>query len=144
MMNLNMKWILIDITAKCIHNYLFSSVNIEDYLSYHKRNFDKNNDNLFKSGNFNFLFELIFELDYHHSLIVGSYLLDQGKLIISLIVDKIFTNSENVFDPKIDLIKMKLGHNKLSFENECFINKLFKTERMLELNLHTNYKNKLI
>jgi hypothetical protein len=86
---------------------------------------------------------MIYELDYHHSLIVGSYLVVQDKLIISLIVDKIFTNSENVFDPKIDLIKMKLGHNKLSFENECFIYKLFKTERMLELNLHTNYKNKL-
>jgi len=76
-------------------------------------------------------------------LIVGSYIVDNDKLIVSLIVDKIFTNSENVFDPKLYYIKIKLGNNKLSFEKESIINKIFKSESVMELNLHTNYKNKL-
>ena len=76
-------------------------------------------------------------------MIIGSYLVDHDKLIISLIVDKIFTNSENVFDPKLDCIKIKLGINKLSFEKECIINKIFKSKSVFELNLHTNYKNKI-
>ncbi len=73
---------------------------------------------------------------------MGNYSLGPDKETISLIVDKIFTNCESVNDKEIQVIKMKLGRNKLYFEKDSFMNRIVIMEGTVVLNLHTNYKNK--
>ena len=69
----------------------------------------------------------VFKSDYHHSLIIGKYKINERNDIL-LIIEKIFTNQENLFNENQKTVKLlKNADGNLEFEKDSvFYN--FKSE----------------
>ena len=76
-----------------------------------------------KGGNDNKLSDDVFQSDYHHSLILGKYKLNESQDIL-LVLEKIFTNQENKFNENEKTFKLlRTEDGYLHFEkNTVFYN----------------------
>ena len=76
-----------------------------------------------KGGNDNKLSDDVFQSDYHHSLILGKYKLNESQDIL-LVLEKIFTNQENKFSENQKTFKLlRTEDGYLHFEkNTVFYN----------------------
>ena len=76
-----------------------------------------------KCGNDNKLSDDVFQSDYHHSLILGKYKLNESQDIL-LVLEKIFTNQENKFSENEKTFKLlRTEDGYLHFEkNTVFYN----------------------
>jgi len=84
-----------------------------------------------EDNNNNFIIpDNVFESDYHHSLILGSFQIDNDNNII-LIMEKIFTNQQNLFDEYEKEIKIINNGNTFSIDRNSVIGKFSEEEIIL-------------
>ena len=92
-------------------------LNINKFFS----KFDINLDTFLEGGNIdpnkdNKLYDDVFQSDYHHSLILGKYKINDSQDIL-LVLEKIFTNQENKFNENDKTFKLLRTENgNLHFE----------------------------
>ena len=65
-------------------------------------------------------------LDYHHSLILGSYVEDKNK--IALTIEKVFTNQQDYFSEDNKEINLKRDFNGIIISGESVLDKFLKDE----------------
>ena len=100
-------------------NKFFSKFDIDLDTFLDNKNVDLTKDNKLPDG--------VFQSDYHHSLIIGKYKINDRNDIL-LIIEKIFTNQENLFNENQKTVKLlKNADGNLEFEKDSvFYN--FKSE----------------
>ncbi len=97
-------------------------LNINKFFS----KFDIDLDNFLESGNIDTkkdikLSDDVFKSDYHHSLILGKYKLNEAQDIL-LVLEKIFTNQENKFNENEKTFKLlKTEDGNLHFEKDTVL-----------------------
>ena len=100
-------------------NKFFSKFDIDLDTFLDNKNVDLTKDNKLPDD--------VFQSDYHHSLIIGKYKINERNDIL-LIIEKIFTNQENLFNENQKSVKLlKNADANLEFEKDSvFYN--FKSE----------------
>jgi hypothetical protein len=100
-------------------NKFFSKFDIDLDTFLDNKNVDLTKDNKLPDD--------VFKSDYHHSLIIGKYKINERNDIL-LIIEKIFTNQENLFNENQKTVKLlKNADGNLEFEKDSvFYN--FKSE----------------
>jgi hypothetical protein len=100
-------------------NKFFSKFDIDLDTFLDNKNVDLTKDNKLPDD--------VFQSDYHHSLIIGKYKINERNDIL-LIIEKIFTNQENLFNENQKTVKLlKNADGNLEFEKDSvFYN--FKSE----------------
>ena len=100
-------------------NKFFSKFDIDLDTFLDNKNVDLTKDNKLPDD--------VFQSDYHHSLIIGKYKINE-RMDILLVIEKIFTNQENLFNENQKTVKMlKNNDGNLEFEKDSvFYN--FKTD----------------
>ena len=100
-------------------NKFFSKFDIDLDTFLDNKNVDLTKDNKLPDD--------VFQSDYHHSLIIGKYKINDRNDIL-LIIEKIFTNQENLFNENQKTVKLlKNADGNLEFEKDSvFYN--FKSE----------------
>ena len=100
-------------------NKFFSKFDIDLDTFLDNKNIDLTKDNKLPDD--------VFQSDYHHSLIIGKYKINE-RMDILLVIEKIFTNQENLFNENQKTVKMlKNNDGNLEFEKDSvFYN--FKTD----------------
>ena len=100
-------------------NKFFSKFDIDLDTFLDNKNVDLTKDNKLPDD--------VFQSDYHHSLIIGKYKINE-RMDILLVIEKIFTNQENLFNENQKTVKLlKNNDGNLEFEKDSvFYN--FKTD----------------
>ena len=100
-------------------NKFFSKFDIDLDTFLDNKNVDLTKDNKLPDD--------VFQSDYHHSLIIGKYKINE-RMDILLVIEKIFTNQENLFNENQKTVKLlKNDDGNLEFEKDSvFYN--FKTD----------------
>ena len=96
------------------------NIKLEDYLE-----MEINEENKFNIP------ENVFESDYHHSLILGSFQIDNNNNNILLIMEKIFTNQQNLFNENEKEIKIINNGNTFSIDKNSVFGKFSNDEIIL-------------
>ena len=91
-------------------NKFFSKFDIDLDTFLDNKNVDLTKDNKLPDD--------VFQSDYHHSLIIGKYKINERNDIL-LIIEKIFTNQENLFNENQKTVKLlKNADGNLEFEKD--------------------------
>ena len=132
-------------TYKKVEDDDLSNRNLEVIISFFDKNkfelninkffskFDIDLDTFLDSSNIdpsknNKLSDDIFQSDYHHSLIIGKYKINERQDLL-LILEKIFTNQEDKFNENEKTVKLlKNNDGNLEFEKDSVLYN-FKTEQ---------------
>ena len=132
-------------TYKKVEDDDLSNRNLEVIISFFDKNkfelninkffskFDIDLDTFLDSSNIdpsknNKLSDDIFQSDYHHSLIIGKYKINERQDLL-LILEKIFTNQEEKFNENEKTVKLlKNNDGNLEFEKDSVLYN-FKTEQ---------------
>ena len=85
------------------------------------------------------LFIFLFFLDYHHSLILGSYVEDKNK--IALTIEKVFTNQKNYFSEDNKEINLKKENNEIKILGDSVLDEFLKDEKNVILTQIKQIKN---
>ena len=93
-------------------------------------------DDVFQSGK---LFYFFIFLDYHHSLILGSYVEDKNK--IALTIEKVFTNQKNYFSEDKKEINLKKENNEIKILGDSVLDEFLKDEKNVILTQIKQIKN---
>ena len=81
----------------------------------------------------------LFFLDYHHSLILGSYVEDKNK--IALTIEKVFTNQKNYFSEDNKEINLKKENNEIKILGDSVLDEFLKDEKNVILTQIKQIKN---
>ena len=91
-------------------NKFFSKFDIDINTFLDEANVDPSNDNKLSDN--------VFQSDYHHSLIIGKYKINERQDIL-LVLEKIFTNQEDKFNENQKTVKLlKDSDGNLQFEKD--------------------------
>ena len=91
-------------------NKFFSKFDIDLDTFLDNKNIDLTKDNKLPDD--------VFQSDYHHSLIIGKYKINE-RMDILLVIEKIFTNQENIFNENQKTVKLlKNNDGNLEFEKD--------------------------
>ena len=78
-------------------------------------------------------------LDYHHSLILGSYVEDKNTIILT--IEKVFTNQQDYFSEDNKEINLKKDFNGIIISGESVLDKFLKDEEDVILTQIKQIKN---
>ena len=94
-------------------NKFFSKFDIDINTFLDEANVDPSNDNKLSDN--------VFQSDYHHSLIIGKYKINERQDIL-LVLEKIFTNQEDIFNENQKTVKLlKNLDGYLEFEKDSVL-----------------------
>ena len=78
-------------------------------------------------------------LDYHHSLILGSYVEDKNTIILT--IEKVFTNQQDYFSEDNKEINLKKDFNGIIISSDSVLDQFLKDEEDVILTQIKQIKN---